>query len=252
MKKKPESPQKEKRRRSLINLVGTLLLVAAGVLIALLFFRNSPRLLDWYGQYNEYLVRFENYVLNLPPNPRLTSVVIPLMVLLLYAIKGVLPFPLFPISLMCVITGAVLPMTMSFAVNIAGVAVLTTIKYWWGRRLGGGQAQRLLKLHPTVRAFLERDSKSKPWLLFLFRLTPTFPINAVSQIYGAMCFDYADYTLISLLGFLPRLISYPFIGHNVFDPLTIPFLVPLIIIFTLSGVSLIGVNLALAKHRKEE
>ena len=33
---------KERRRRSLINLIGVLLLAVAGVLIALLFFMNSP------------------------------------------------------------------------------------------------------------------------------------------------------------------------------------------------------------------
>jgi len=238
---------KEKRRRSLINLIGWLLLVVAGALIALLFFRNSPSLLAWYDQYNENLRQFEEFVLDLP-NVRMTLVVIPLAVLLLYAIRSVVP--LFPISVMIVITEVLSP-SMGFAVNILGLTLLVSIKYWWGRRRGGGQLQRLLKLQPTIRAFLERDSRGKPWLLFMFRLVPIFPVNPVGQIYGAMRFDYADYALISLLGFLPRLISYTISGSSIFDPLTVPFLVPLIIIFTLSGVSVIGVNMALARRPKE-
>jgi len=242
-------PLRQKRRRSLINLIGGLLLVAAGALIALLFARNTPWLWDWYEVYQQRLQQLEDYLIDLPQRPEMVKFVIPPIVLLLYALKSVVPF--FPISMMCFITGAVLPMTTSFAVNIAGVVLLVSIKYWWGRRLGGGQTQKLLKLHPTVRAFLENESKSKPWLLFMFRLVPVFPVNPVSQTYGAMTFDFIDYTLISLLGFLPRLIAYPYLGGNVFDPLSNSFLVPLIIIFTLSGVSVVGINMAVAKRQKE-
>ena len=239
---------RERRRRSLINLIGVLLLAAAGALTALLVFRNSPALLEWYGRYKEYVLRLEDFVLGLPGNLPLSPLVIPLAVLLLYAIRSVVP--LFPLSVMIVITEVLSP-SMGFAVNILGLTLLLSIRYWWGRLRGGGQINRLLKLQPTIRAFLENDSRGKPWLLFMFRLAPIFPVNPVGQIYGAMRFDYTDYALISLLGFLPRLITYSITGNSFFDPLTIPFLVPLIIIFTLSGVSVIGVNMALGKRQKE-
>ena len=233
-----------RRWLSLINLIGALLLGVAGVLIALLFFMNSPQLQAWYEVYHLQLQQLEEYVLNLP---RLE--LIALAVLLLYAIKSLMPF--FPISVMCFITGAVLPMTMSFAVNFAGLVILVSNRYWIGRRRGEGRTQKVLKLHPSIRAFLERDSKSKPWLLFVFRLVPYFPVNTVSHTYGAMRFDFADYALISLLGFLPKLVSYTVLGHNSFKPLSIPFIVPLIILFALSGISVIGINMALGKKEKE-
>jgi uncharacterized membrane protein YdjX (TVP38/TMEM64 family) len=80
---------------------------------------------------------------------------------------------------------------------------------------------------------------------------PSFPVNPVSQIYGAMGFDYADFVLISLLGFLPKIISYTIVGQNALRPLSAPFLIPLIIIFTLSGVSTIGINMMLWKQRQK-
>ena len=241
MKKKVNA--RTRRWLSLINLIGALLLGVAGVLIALLFFMNSPQLQAWYEVYNLQLQQLEEYVLNLP---RLE--LIALAVLLLYAIKSLMPF--FPISVMCFITGAVLPMTMSFAVNFAGLVILVSNRYWIGRRRGDRPTQKVLKLHPSIRAFLETDSKGKPWLLFVFRLVPYFPVNPVSHTYGSMRFDFADYALISLLGFLPKLISYTILGHNSFQPLSIPFIVPLIIIFTLSGISVIGVNMAWTKKEK--
>ncbi|MDR2753290.1 MAG: VTT domain-containing protein [Oscillospiraceae bacterium] len=234
----------EKRRHSLINLVGALLLVVAGALIGLLFFKNSPPLLAAYEQYLRRMEDVENLVLNLGIVWKIS-----VAVLLLYALKSIVPF--FPISVMCFITGATLPIFMSFSVNILGLIILLSIKYWWGRRRGGGQLRRLLGLNKDVSAFLQRDSKSKPWLLFVFRVVPSFPVNPVSQIYGAMGFDYADFVLISLLGFLPRLISYSIVGSNAFDPLSVPFLIPLVIIFTLSGILVIGINPALRRHPNE-
>jgi uncharacterized membrane protein YdjX (TVP38/TMEM64 family) len=164
-------------------------------------------------------------------------------VLLLYGAKSIFPF--FPISLMCVVTAAVLPVYLSIAVNIAGIMLLVSLKYLWGRRRGGGSLQRLLSLNTEIQTFFERDGSGNPWLLFVFRLVPSFPVNPVSQIYGAMGFDYTDYVLISLLGFLPRLLTYIFIGSNAFDPLSVPFLIPLIIIFALSGISAIGISFVL-------
>ena len=244
MKKLSARPSKERRWQSLINLIGALLLGVAGVLIALLFFMNSPQLQAWYEVYHLQLQQLEDVVLNLP---RLE--LIALAVLLLYVIKSLMPF--FPISVMCFITGAVLPMTMSFSVNFAGLVILVSNRYWIGRRRGDRRTQKVLKMHPTIRAFLERDSKGKPWLLFLFRLVPSFPVNPVSQIYGSMHFDFTDYALISLLGFLPKLISYTILGHNSFQPLSIPFIVPLIIIFALSGISVIGINMAMGRKEKD-
>jgi uncharacterized membrane protein YdjX (TVP38/TMEM64 family) len=236
--------QKLKRRHKLINLIGVLVLLVAGLLIGLLFFIHSPPLQQGYEAYQRRMVELENYVLDL----REVWLIL-LAVLLLYALKSVVPF--FPIPMMCFISGAVLPMYMSFAVNITGLMVLVSLKYLWGRRLGGGQVKRLLDLNKDARIFLEQDRKSKPWLLFVFRTVPSFPVNAISQLYGAMGFDYADFVLISLLGFLPRLIAYTIMGKNVFRPLSVPFLIPLIIIFTLSGISIIGINLVLSKRQKE-
>jgi uncharacterized membrane protein YdjX (TVP38/TMEM64 family) len=233
LKKRPVIPGQ--RRRSLINLIGALLLVCAAVLIVLLFFVHSPELQRWYGVYQARLSTLETMVLELRNVWLIMAVV-----MLLYAIKSFVS--LFPVSMLCVITAAVLPVPLSFAVHVLGITLLVSLKYLWGFHRGGGQFQRLLSINNDIRIFLERDGKGNPWLLFVFRVLPSFPINTISQIYGAMGFDYVDFVLISLLGFLPKLVSYIILGSHAFNPLSIPFLIPLIILFTLSGVSLIGVN----------
>ena len=56
-------------------------------------------------------------------------------------------------------------------------------------------------------------------------------------------FPYWQFILLSAAGFAPKLLSYTFMGTNVFDPLSKAFLVPLVIVLTISGVSLLCVNL---------
>ncbi|MDR3312852.1 MAG: hypothetical protein LBS96_00160 [Oscillospiraceae bacterium] len=240
--------RRTRQKHSLINLIGALLLIVAAALVLLLFFQNTPELQAWYRVYQLQLQDLEMQVLGL----RSSSIwLLIAAVLLLYAFKSVVS--IYPISFLCVLTAAIrLPLSLSFAVNILGIIILVSLRYLWGRRRGGGNLQKLLSLNRDVRTFLRHDGKAKPWLLFVFRVTPSFPVNSVSQIYGAMGFDYVDYTLISLLGFLPKLISYILIGNNWQNPLSNAFLIPLIIVFTLSGLSAIGINLALAKRPEED
>ncbi|MDR2525438.1 MAG: VTT domain-containing protein [Oscillospiraceae bacterium] len=240
----------DKRARqwhSLVNLIGALLLIVAAALILLLLFQSAPKLQVWYQVYQLRLSALEGHVLAL----RNISVWLLIgAVLVLYAFKSVLS--IYPISFLCVLTAAIrLPLLLSLALNVLGLVVLVSLRYLWGRRRGGGNVQKLLSLHRDLRAFLRHGGKAKPWLLFIFRVTPSFPVNSVSQIYGAMGFDYVDFTLISLLGFLPKLISYILIGNNWNNPLSNAFLIPLVIVFTLSGLSVIGINVSLTRQRDE-
>jgi uncharacterized membrane protein YdjX (TVP38/TMEM64 family) len=225
--------------------VGGALLLAAALLCALLVAVQSTELQGWYAYYQAQLSQLEYSIVELR-----NVWIILLIVLLLYAVKSLLP--LFPVSLMCVITAAVLPMYLCFAVNIVGIMIWISIKYLDGKQRGGGSLRKLLALNNDVQSLFERDGKGNPWLLFLFRVVPTFPVNSVSKIYGAMGFDYFDFVLISLLGFLPKLISYIFIGSNAFNPLSTAFLVPSIIIFALSGILMLGINHGLSNSQKKE
>lgn len=80
-------------------------------------------------------------------------------------------------------------------------------------------------------------------MLFALRLIPGFPLGSVSRIYGSLRFPYWRFILLSAAGFAPKLLSYTFMGTNVFDPLSSAFLVPLMIVLTISGASLLCVNL---------
>ena len=231
---------KAKRRRSLINIAGGLLLVAAAGLVVFLFIAESDEFQGWYMTYQTFMedLLYE-HVLGLGDFWLILGAV-----LLLYALRSFLPVPIFALA---AITGAILPMFLSIAYNIAGLMILFSIRYHWGRKRNGGVVNRLISRQQDVRDYIEHGRGSKAWLLFLLRLLPNFAINQVSIIYGGMKFDHTDFILISLAGYLPKLISYTILGNNVATPLESAFVVPLIIMCTLLGVSIIAVNMAMTK-----
>ena len=68
------------------------------------------------------------------------------------------------------------------------------------------------------------------------------PVNTISGVYGSFEFGLGRFLLLSVIGYMPKIISFTFIGRNVFDPLSAEFIVPIMVFALVSGVSLICVN----------
>jgi len=136
----------------------------------------------------------------------------------------------------------VFPTFNALLVNVTGVLIMLTVKYRIGQSVGGGSARRLLSKNALSKFLVELEGDGNPWLLFVCRLIPAFPINPVSQMYGSMNFDFRRFTILSFLGMAPKILSYTVIGHNVFNPLSWQFFLPIIILLTISGASVLGLN----------
>lgn len=224
-----------KRLNVFLGLLGVLLLLFACALIALLFSLRVEGLWGWYQAVQNRLLDLETYIRSIEPHYLFVSVL-----LLAFALRSYVP--LISVSALCLMSGVVLPVYVAIPLNVLGVGILQSVQYRKGKRKGGGRAWMFFAKNVPVRKLLERDGTANPWLLYAFRLIPSFPQGAVSRVYGAMHYPYRHYILISLTGFAPKLLSYTFIGQNVFDPLSASFLTPAIIILILSGLSLLFVN----------
>ncbi len=227
--------QKTIKRDSAMKFVGILLLILAAVLIAVLVITTSPAIQMWYSRYDDILTKFENSVASIR-----YGFVILLVIFLLYWVKSF--FPVISISALCFLSGMVFPTFNAIVVNVTGILIMLTVKYRIGQSVGGGNAGKLLSKNALSKFLVELDGDGNPWLLFICRLIPAFPINPVSQIYGSMNFDYKKFTIISFLGMAPKILSYTVIGHNVFNPLSWQFFLPIIILITISGGSVLGLN----------
>lgn len=227
--------EKVSKRNSYMNFAGFGLLILAAVFIVLCVVSTSEEIQRWYAEYEEMLYKLDMAILSVG-----TESYIVLIILGLYAIKCFVP--IVSVSAVCVLTGMVFPTVPALIVNAAGVFFMITVRYKIGRNYTGGRAMGILVKNEVFRKLFRYRGRGNAWLLFIFRLIPTFPINTISQIYGSMKFDYRKFALISMLGYAPKLFSYTFIGVYAFDPLSVKFFMPIIVLLVLSGVTVLGVN----------
>lgn len=211
------------------------MIALAVALSVLLFSLRYEELWSWYDNAQRELVEIENFILNLDKTWQFLTAI-----MLLFSIKSF--FPIYPTSTVCFLSGVVLPSYVAIPVNIIGFTVLISIRYFTGKRFGAGGAWKMISKTEKLRSLIEQDGTGNPALLIALRLIPGVPINGISRIYGSLNFGYGEYVALSLIGFMPKLISFTLVGRNVYDPLSAGFLLPIIIILFLTGISLLSVN----------
>ena len=228
---------KEQHLRSLLYVISALCLILAVVFVVLLILSKNTHIQQWYNTYTKYLLEAEHSVEAMDDKPSIL-----IIILFLYVFKAIFPIQFYPLSVLCAITSTVFPAYLSIPINFFGLSTFFSIRYYWGRRVGSDAIQSILNKSITIRSIIENDGRGNPWLLAVFRLIPSIPPNPVSKLYGAMGFRYRDYIILSLLGFAPQLITYTFIGRNVFNPLSAAFLVPFILLFILISISTFAIS----------
>ena len=219
-----------------MNAAGVALLISAAVVSVVVYLLRYDQLWLWYKVYQEKLLEAGQFIQSLGISWKFV-----LAMLIVFLVRTFIPF--LAVSAICVLTGAVLPSYWALIVNFLGIIIMMSIKYFEGMKFGSGNAWKIISKNERARKIIESSGKVNKALLFALRLIPGFPLGSVSRIYGSLRFPYWQFILLSAAGFAPKLLSYTFMGTNVFDPLSSAFLVPLMIALTISGASLLCVNL---------
>lgn len=223
-------------RSGIMNAAGFALLISAAAVSVVVYLLRYDQLWLWYKVYQEKLLEAGQFIQSLGISWKFV-----LAMLIVFLMRTFIPF--LAVSAICVLTGAVLPSYWALIVNFLGIIVMMSIKYFEGMKFGSGNAWKIISKNERARKIIESSGKVNKALLFALRLIPGFPLGSVSRIYGSLRFPYWQFILLSAAGFAPKLLSYTFMGTNVFDPLSSAFLVPLMIALTISGASLLCVNL---------
>lgn len=227
---------KEKQKPQKTLLLSGLILIAVGITAAvLLFLLKYEHLWRWYAAIRRELTELEIQIAHLD-----NKWVFVLVVVVLFAVKSFVP--IYPTPTVCFLTGAVLPMYVSVPVNVVGFCALLATRYYAGKRFGAGKAWELIRKNERLRRLIEQNGRGNSSLLIILRLLPLMPVNTISGVYGSLNFGVWRFLLLSVIGYLPKIISFTFIGRNVYDPLSPEFIVPIMIFAFVSGISLICVN----------
>ena len=187
-----------------------------------------------YNRYSQYLVALEQ--LEQKVAALQTKWLIIIVIFLLYLLRAL--SAIYPFTIVFIISAMVFSPVESFLINTLGMALTFAIRYYTGLEMGEGYWNKVLRRHPTIHSIVEANGRGNPIVLLALRVVPFCPLNTVSHLYGTFEFPFWQYMLISTAAVMPRLISYSFIGKNVYDPLSSSFIIPLIVLLVFTGCAL--------------
>lgn len=186
-------------------------------------------------KYDEYLYILEDFELRVAAlRSRWLILVVIFLLFLLRSLSMMYPYPM-----VFIITAMVFPPLQSFIINMLGMAFTFAFRYYTGYEMGEGTINFALKRYPSVMKAMDDDGKGNPVILLALRMVPSFPINTISHFYGSLEYSFPKFMLISLGAYVPKLISYSFIGNNVYDPFSAKFFVPIIVLCAFTGICLL-------------
>lgn len=228
--------KKTKRHRT--NLISSIIIIVTIALLGLLTIMliNHVNLETRFNTVINFLTKIDNAVANLD-----TEREILICIFALYIAKCQLPIPL---SFLCVISGMVFSLKYALLINTVFILFFFTVKYVEGMWIGGGWAGMILNIKKMkfIRDWIHFNGNGNPYVLPVTRLLPVIPLGMVSKYYGSMKYDYVYYSILSLIGFAPRLYIYTKLGSAITNPFSVQFLTLLMIIVGFTGISSIIFN----------
>lgn len=226
----------KKTRYSLSFAAFICFLVALALTVLLRAFKDESFLI-WYNKYTDTLIYYEQWMQTYG-----ATWISALLIVFNFVLKALIPW--FPISCICVVSGVLFKWYYALLINIVGAALLFTVKFFWGKRFGAGNAEKILAKNANVKTLIDSGKIGSNIALFGLRFSPLVPINSVSSVYGTTDMPYLQYVVISVAGFSYKLFSYTVIGRNVYDPASASFIVPFIILFIVTGFILLFISAA--------
>lgn len=242
---------KQKTISKILQISAVFSFCVAAVLIVILCLLQIDSIREKYDEYLYVLQDFEMRVAAL--QSRWLIFVVIFLLFLLRSLSMMYPYPM-----IFIITAMVFPPYQSFFINLAGMAFTFAFRYYTGYEMGEGTINFALKKYPAILNAMEEDGKGNPIILLALRMVPSLPINTISHFYGSLEYSFPRYMLISLAAYIPKLVSYSFIGENVYDPFSADFFVPIIVLLVFTGICLlvlrtfINMSSKLSKNKEEK
>ena len=161
---------------------------------------------------------------------------VPLAILVfaaIYAAKALATMP--PLTVLYIATGVVFPTGLGIALNYAYLALMVSIGYLAGKVMSKEKVRALVAKQKKFAVFFDAgEGGSLPALCVVSRFLPA-PVNDLFSIFfGALGMPYRKFLLASLLGLSPYMLLVVFTAGAADDPLSVGFILPLVLCVCLS------------------
>lgn len=128
----------------------------------------------------------------------------------LYAVAAV---AWIPGSILTVAAGAIFGLLEGTLYTIVGATLGASLAFLVSRYLARGTIERRLGDSPKLRAVDEAVAREGAKVVFLIRLSPVFPFNALNYALGLTRVKFWEYVPASALGMIPGTFMYVYAGH---------------------------------------
>lgn len=163
---------------------------------------------------------------------------------LLYGLKPIVF--IIPASFLSIMAGDIFGPFMALLLSMIGCFFAGTLAFFLAKFLGRSFVENLLK---GKALSLDQNIENQGFkIMLLMRLSFIFPYDPLSYAAGLTKMKYRDFILGTLIGVLPEMISYSFMGENLQHPFSIRFAFPIIFIVIMALIGSYTYKLYKNKH----
>jgi len=119
-----------------------------------------------------------------------------------------------PGSLLTLAAGAIFGLAAGTAYTLVGATLGAALAFLVSRHLARPAVERRLGANPRLAAIDEAISREGAKVVFLLRLSPVFPFNALNYALGLTRVRFRDYLLASATGMVPGTFLYIYTGYT--------------------------------------
>lgn len=191
--------------------------IAIAVIISYLFIkygRNLRRLK--FGEVRNYILSYGKFA--------------SLCFVIVYSLKPIVF--IVPASLLSIAAGNIFGPYIALLLSMISCFFAGTLAFVLARYFGRGFVERMLK--GKIMTLDENIEKHGFKIMLLMRLSFVFPYDALSYGGGLTKMKYKDFILGTLLGVLPEMTAYSFMGKNIAHPFSMKFILPIAIIIVMA------------------
>lgn len=151
-----------------------------------------------------------------------------IFVIALFLLKSFMLF--LPVSIVCISVSFVFSPVEALTINVVGYGLSLLTGYFFGASFGRGMIDKRLEGKIKILTFVEKMGESRPSTVMLVRFLPFFPNDIMSVFFGAAKMNIKEYMIGSLIGFLPWLLVYSFVGGAFFDSQSLKITLPMAVL----------------------
>ncbi|MGL5417611.1 MAG: TVP38/TMEM64 family protein [Clostridium sp.] len=151
------------------------------------------------------------------------------MVLAVFTIKPL--FVIIPNSVIAIVSGFMFGPLEGFIISIVGYCISSTICFYIAKLLGRNIMEKIMG--DKLEDIEKKLQKNQFAIILSLRLIPIIPLGPVNYACGLVGVEYKKFILATLIGAIPEVICYTFLGKNVTRPTSPAFIASIVVLVSI-------------------